>query len=58
MRERGAGKPWTPHEDGLLTEAVAVFGENDNWKNVASCVPGRTNKACRKVSFCLVIRSV
>ena len=49
MKERGVGKPWTQHEDSLLTQAVAVYGENDNWKNVASCVPGRTNKACRKV---------
>lgn len=50
MKERGVGKPWTQHEDSLLTQAVAVYGENDNWKNVASCVSGRTNKACRKVS--------
>lgn len=50
MKERGVGKPWTQHEDSLLTQAVAVYGENDNWKNVATCVPGRTNKACRKAS--------
>ena len=50
MKERGVGKPWTQHEDSLLTQAVAVYGENDNWKNVAACVPGRTNKACRKAS--------
>lgn len=49
MTERGVGKPWTSLEDTLLRQAVAVHGENDNWKSVALCVPGRTNKACRKV---------
>ncbi|OSD05897.1 hypothetical protein PYCCODRAFT_1383880 [Trametes coccinea BRFM310] len=48
MSERGVGKPWTPYEDNLLIQAVAVHGENDNWKAVALSVPGRTNKACRK----------
>lgn len=47
--ERGVGKPWTPEEDKLLTQAVAIHGEVDNWKTVALSVPGRTNKACRKV---------
>lgn len=47
--ERGVGKPWTPEEDRLLTQAVATHGEVDNWKTVALSVPGRTNKACRKV---------
>ncbi|KAG1715805.1 hypothetical protein ID866_1381 [Astraeus odoratus] len=32
----------------MLARAVAEYGENDNWKRVALCVPGRTNKACRK----------
>ncbi len=36
-------------QDQLLKEAVAKHGEQDNWKNIALCVPGRTNKACRKV---------
>ena len=49
MKERGVGKPWTKQEDELLTQAVRVHGENDNWKAIALCVPGRTNKACRKV---------
>ncbi|KAI0651537.1 hypothetical protein C8Q79DRAFT_933915 [Trametes meyenii] len=48
MSERGVGKPWTTYEDNLLIQAVAIHGENDNWKVVALSVPGRTNKACRK----------
>nr|UOO00978.1 R2R3-Myb transcription factor [Ganoderma lucidum] len=48
MGERGVGNPWTTYEDNLLIQAVAIHGENDNWKAVASLVPGRTNKACRK----------
>ncbi len=36
--------------DKLLTEAVKTHGERDNWKNVALSVPGRSNKACRKVT--------
>ncbi|KAL1761814.1 hypothetical protein FB107DRAFT_285703 [Schizophyllum commune] len=43
-----AGRPWTPEEDAQLRAAVALHGENDNWKTVAEMVPGRTNKACRK----------
>ncbi|KAG6868553.1 hypothetical protein C0993_001249 [Termitomyces sp. T159_Od127] len=35
-------------KDSLLTNAVQVHGEQENWKRVASLVPGRTNKACRK----------
>ncbi|KAI5991525.1 hypothetical protein EDD15DRAFT_2368882 [Pisolithus albus] len=46
--ERSVGRPWTAQEDELLAQAVAEHGENDNWKRVAECVPGRTNKACRK----------
>ncbi|KAL4075656.1 hypothetical protein J3A83DRAFT_4090213 [Scleroderma citrinum] len=46
--ERSVGRPWTAQEDELLIRAVAEHGENDNWKRVAMCVPGRTNKACRK----------
>lgn len=49
MSERGVGKPWTTYEDNLLIQAVAIHGGNDNWKAVAASVPGRTNKACRKV---------
>jgi hypothetical protein len=48
MTERNVGRPWTAHEDRLLTEAVHHYGENDNWKAIAVTVPGRTNKACRK----------
>ena len=53
--ERGVGKPWTPEEDKLLTQAVAIHGEVDNWKTIALSVPGRTNKACRKV--CIIVTS-
>jgi len=49
--ERIVGRPWTKHEDNLLKQAVDIHGENDNWKTVALSVPGRTNKACRKVSI-------
>ncbi|KXN83638.1 Transcriptional activator Myb [Leucoagaricus sp. SymC.cos] len=48
MAERNVGRPWTEVEDQLLKEAVAKHGEHDNWKNIALCIPGRTNKACRK----------
>ncbi|KAF9481702.1 hypothetical protein BDN70DRAFT_876021 [Pholiota conissans] len=46
--ERNISRPWSEEEDQQLREAVALFGENDNWKSVASLVQGRTNKACRK----------
>jgi hypothetical protein len=49
MSERNVGVAWSTHEDSLLTQAVALYGESDKWKTIASCVPGRTNKACRKV---------
>lgn len=40
---------WSKEEDALLIEAVQQHGERDEWKKVALMVPGRTNKACRKV---------
>ena len=44
------GRPWTTEEDNLLKEAVYIYGENtEKWKIIATHVPGRTNKACRKV---------
>ena len=49
MTERNLGRPWNAHEDRLLTDAVALHGPSDNWKIIALSVPGRTNKACRKV---------
>ncbi|KAF8202953.1 hypothetical protein BJ912DRAFT_1052975 [Pholiota molesta] len=48
MSERNISRPWSEEEDQLLRQGVALYGENDNWKNVALLVPGRTNKACRK----------
>jgi len=50
MTERNLGRPWTAREDHLLTQAVAIYGEYDNWKTIALSVPDRTNKACRKVT--------
>lgn len=55
MAERIVGRPWTAREDRLLVNAVAIHGETDNWKAVAECVPGRTNKACRKASINLIL---
>lgn len=49
------GRPWTPDEDNQLRLAVATHGEIDNWKTVALSVPGRTNKACRKVRFTVFV---
>ena len=51
-RQVTLGRPWTPEEDEKLINAVHVHGDNtEKWKTIASAVPGRTNKACRKVSF-------
>lgn len=49
MTERNVGRPWSAEEDSLLKAAVDAHGENDNWKIIAQAVPGRSNKACRKV---------
>ncbi|THH12145.1 hypothetical protein EW145_g164 [Phellinidium pouzarii] len=50
-KQGNLGRPWTPYEDKLLTDAVQIYGENtEKWKTIALSVPGRTNKACRKVS--------
>lgn len=51
MVDKVVGRPWTAEEDNLLVQAVAIHGQNDNWKQVALAVPGRTNKACRKVGY-------
>ncbi|KDR84868.1 hypothetical protein GALMADRAFT_217949 [Galerina marginata CBS 339.88] len=48
MAERIVSRPWSEEEDLLLRQAVAHYGENDNWKTIALSIPGRTNKACRK----------
>lgn len=53
MKGRVTGKPWTKQEDELLIRAVQQHGDEDNWKTIALFVPGRTNKACRKVSRAL-----
>jgi hypothetical protein len=51
MAERMTGRPWSAHEDLLLSRAVAEFDGEADWKTIAQRVPGRTNKACRKVGF-------
>lgn len=48
MAERMTGRPWSAHEDLLLSDAVAEFDGEADWKTIAQRVPGRTNKACRK----------
>ncbi|KAF8272956.1 hypothetical protein EI94DRAFT_1783312 [Lactarius quietus] len=48
MAERLTGRPWSAHEDLLLSRAVAEFDGEADWKTIAQHVPGRTNKACRK----------
>ena len=51
MVNANVGRPWTLEEDALLTAAVSVYGhDTERWKVIALLVPGRTNKACRKVS--------
>jgi myb proto-oncogene protein len=52
MAERITGRPWSTHEDILLSKAVAESDGDADWKTIAQRVPGRTNKACRKVRFC------
>ena len=51
MAERITGRPWSAYEDHLLSKAVAEFDGEADWKTIAQRVPGRTNKACRKVRF-------
>ncbi len=51
MAERITGRPWSTYEDILLSKAVAESDGEADWKLIAQRVPGRTNKACRKVCF-------
>lgn len=37
-------------QDRLLRDAVEKYGDHDNWKAIAEKIPGRSNKACRKVN--------
>jgi hypothetical protein len=41
---------WTPHEDGLLSAAVAQLGTH-KWTDAAKFVPTRTAKQCRERWF-------
>jgi hypothetical protein len=51
-RARGERVPWLPEEDNLLRLAVQLYGYNtDKWTKISACVPGRTNKHCRKRWF-------
>ncbi|EIN06822.1 hypothetical protein PUNSTDRAFT_71894 [Punctularia strigosozonata HHB-11173 SS5] len=53
---RGTENKWTPDEDEILRAAVeksrsdnfAVDGKKNSWQKISSCLPGRTNKSCRK----------
>jgi hypothetical protein len=40
-----------PTPDELLKQGVAEHGDTDHWKTIALSVPGRSNKACRKVAI-------
>ncbi|KAI8801874.1 hypothetical protein BJ742DRAFT_835275 [Cladochytrium replicatum] len=42
--------PWTPEEDELLTGLVERFGKR-KWTQIASQIPGRTDKQCRQRWF-------
>jgi hypothetical protein len=43
---------WTADEDNLLRLAVQLYGDrSERWTKIAACVPGRTNKMCRKRWF-------
>ncbi|GJJ68052.1 hypothetical protein EMPS_00398 [Entomortierella parvispora] len=43
---------WTPEEDEHLRAAVQKYGDKtEKWAVIAACVPGRTNKNCRKRWF-------
>jgi hypothetical protein len=43
---------WTPEEDEKLCRAVTVYG--NNWSEISTMMPGRTNDQCRdRWSDCL-----
>ncbi|KAG0213172.1 hypothetical protein BGX33_003095 [Mortierella sp. NVP41] len=51
-RDRGERIVWTPEEDQRLRAAVEIYGDKtEKWAKIAACVPGRTNKNCRKRWF-------
>lgn len=51
-KPRSQRAPWTPEEDTLLILAVQIYGDKtEKWSKIAACVPGRTNKNCRKRWF-------
>jgi myb proto-oncogene protein len=44
---------WTPKEDAKLADAVKELGDN-NWLDIATLIPGRTNLQCRRRWVCFV----
>ncbi|KAI7881859.1 hypothetical protein K492DRAFT_161149 [Lichtheimia hyalospora FSU 10163] len=51
-KARSQRAPWSPEEDNLLRLAVQLYGDKtEKWSKIAACVPGRTNKNCRKRWF-------
>ncbi|KAG7450145.1 uncharacterized protein BT62DRAFT_961767 [Guyanagaster necrorhizus] len=48
MQEKSTSRAWTQEEDDLLVQVMNRNGGFENWKEVATLIPGRTNKACRK----------
>ena len=55
MQEKGTSRAWTQEEDDLLVQVMNRNGGFENWKEVATLIPGRTNKACRKVCLSAVL---
>lgn len=55
MQEKGTSRAWTQEEDDLLVQVMNRNGGFENWKEVATLIPGRTNKACRKVCLPAVL---
>ena len=56
LRSRVVVRPWSEEEDDGLRRGVAKYGVIEQWKVIAAeFVPGRTNKACRKVVFSLFL---
>ncbi|CAJ0911055.1 10075_t:CDS:2 [Entrophospora sp. SA101] len=51
-KENSEKTAWTAEEDNLLRLAVQLYGDrSERWTKIAACVPGRSNKMCRKRWF-------
>lgn len=44
-RSQTSGK-WTPEEDRLLMEGVALYGDKDSWAEISESLEGRTGAQC------------